>query len=471
MLDEKMKRVAEIPFDSKKKFMITVHKIANGYRVVCKGAPEVILNMCVNYYSDGQKKQLNKVEKNSILSNNASMAENALRILAIAYKDTTIKPTEHEMEKNFCFVGLIGMMDPPRDGVKEAVATCTKAGIKTVMITGDHILTAKSIAKELGILKFGDLAITGLELDKISDVDLEKNIMHYSVFARVSPEHKVRIVRAFQSANNVVAMTGDGVNDAPALKVADIGIAMGKVGTDVAKNAADMVLADDNFVTIVEAVKYGRTIYENIQKAVHFLISTNVGEIVTMFLGLLMGYDAPLLAIQLLWINLITDSLPAIALGLETSDKNVMKRKPRNSKKGFFADGLWSKIFFEGSMLGIITLVVYAIGITQYGVDIARTMAFATLSIIELVHAFNVHCGEYSFVKRIFSNVYLLGAMIIGVFMQIIVIAIPKVADVFGAVPLRMSHWLIVIVACILPVIIIEIQKKVNELIFGKRIN
>lgn len=465
-----MKRVAEIPFDSEKKFMITVHKISTGYRVICKGAPEVVMKMCTECYNGGIREQLKISQKNDVIANNTLMAENALRVLAIAYKDVSTKPAIHELEKDLCFVALIGMMDPPREGVKEAVEVCTRAGIKTAMITGDHILTAKAIATELGILKLGDLAITGLELDRISDTELERNIMHYSVFARVSPEHKVRIVKAFKKANNVVAMTGDGVNDAPALKIADIGIAMGKGGTDVAKNAADMILADDNFVTIVEAVKQGRTIYENIQKAVHFLISTNVGEIVTMFLGLLMGYDAPLLAIQLLWINLITDSLPAIALGLEVSDKNVMKRKPRDSKKGFFADGLWSKIFFEGSMLGVITLVVYAIGIKLYGVDVARTMAFATLSIIELVHAFNIHCGEYSFINRIFSNVYLLGAMVIGVLMQMVVIAVPTIAVVFDVVPLCAKQWIIVIIACILPVIIMEIQKKTNELIFGKRV-
>lgn len=467
---DEMKRIGEIPFDSGKKYMITLHKKSDGYRIICKGAPEVVLDKCTNYYNTGSQKKLGNDEKNRLSEYNLKMASDALRVLAVAYKDVNDKPQNMDLEKDFCFVSLIGMIDPPREGVKEAVSTCTRAGIKTVMITGDHILTAKAIARELGIFKISDLAITGIELDKISDDELEKNIMRYSVFARVSPEHKVRIVKAFQNANKVVAMTGDGVNDAPALKSADIGIAMGKSGTDVAKNAADMILTDDNFVTIVEAVREGRTIYENIQKAVHFLISTNIGEIVTMLLGLVTGYDTPLLAIQLLWINLITDSLPAIALGLEKSDKNIMKKKPRDSKKGFFSDGLWNKIFLEGSMLGIITLVVYIIGVRLYNGEAARTMAFATLSMIELVHAFNIHCGEYSFLKRIFSNFYLLGAMIIGMLMQILVIAIPKIANVFDVIPLNATQWIIVAIACILPIIVMEIQKKTNEITLGKRV-
>lgn len=298
--------------------------------------------------------------------------------------------------------GLIGMIDPPREGVKEAVTTCRKAGVKTVMITGDHLLTAKAIAKELGILKIKDGAMSGKELDKISQKELEKNIMNYSVFARVSPEHKVRIVKAFQARGAVVAMTGDGVNDAPALKNADIGIAMGQNGTDVAKNAADMVLADDNFVTIVEAVKQGRNIFDNIRKAIHFLIATNIGEIVTIFMGLILGLKSPLLAIQLLWINLVTDSLPAIALGLERPDDNIMNRKPVDSKKGLFADGLWSKIFIEGIMLGMLTLFAFSIGNNLYSLEVGRTMAFVSLGMLELVHSFNIKSEESIFKVRSF---------------------------------------------------------------------
>lgn len=268
------------------------------------------------------------------------------------------------------------MIDPPREGVKYAVATCKKAGIKTVMITGDHIATAKAIAKDLGILRKHDLAITGEELDKLAKEDLDKNIMRYSVFARVSPEHKVRIVKAFRKTGAVVAMTGDGVNDAPALKNADIGISMGLNGTDVAKNASDMILTDDNFCTIVEAVKQGRNIFDNIKKAIHFLIATNVGEIVTIFVGLLLGLKSPLLAIQLLWINLVTDSLPAIALGLEPPEKNIMSKKPRDPKKSLFADGLWSKIFVEGIMLGILTLFAFSLGNKLFGLEVRKNNGF-----------------------------------------------------------------------------------------------
>ena len=286
------------------------------------------------------------------------------------------------------------MIDPPREGVKEAIRICKNAGIKTVMITGDHVITAKAIAKELGILNDTSLAITGKELDKIPQNLLERDIMKYSVFARVSPEHKVRIVKAFRSSNKIVAMTGDGVNDAPALKNADIGISMGLNGTDVAKNASDMILTDDNFVTIVEAVRQGRNIYDNIRKAIHFLISTNIGEIVTIFLGLLLGMNSPLIAIQLLWVNLVTDSIPAIALGLEVEDKDIMNRKPKDSKSGIFSDGLWNKIIVEGIMIGVLTLFIFSLGNKLYGIEVARTMAFVSLGMIEMVHSFNIRSDE-----------------------------------------------------------------------------
>ena len=282
------------------------------------------------------------------------------------------------------------MIDPPREGVKEAIKTCKKAGIRTVMITGDHIATANAIAKELGILKVGDKSISGQELDKMSQTDLEDNIKEISVFARVTPMHKVRIVKAWQKKGAVVAMTGDGVNDSPALKNADIGIAMGKNGTDVAKNASDMILTDDNFITIVEAVKQGRNIYDNIRKAIHFLIATNIGEIVTIFMGLVLGMKSPLLAIQLLWINLVTDSLPAIAIGLEPPEKDIMNRKPVDSRKGIFADGLWGKIILEGIMIGMLTLVAFSVGNKYFGVEVGRTMAFLSIGMLELVPSLNI---------------------------------------------------------------------------------
>ena len=318
-LYQTMKRINDIPFDSNRKMMTTIHEKQGKYFVITKGAPDVLLKRCSYISENGRVMPLTSEKLYQIEKQNNQMAENALRVLAVAYMELEHLPqnlTTDTIEKNLIFAGLIGMMDPPREGVKEAVKVCQKAGIKIVMITGDHIATAKAIAKELGILRKNDLAITGEELDKIPDSILKKEIMRYSVFARVTPEHKVRIVNAYQKTGAVVAMTGDGVNDAPALKNADIGIAMGQNGTDVAKNAADMILTDDNFVTIVEAVKQGRNIFENIRKAVHFLIATNIGEIVTIFLGLLLGLKSPLLAIQLLWVNLVTDSLPAIALGL-----------------------------------------------------------------------------------------------------------------------------------------------------------
>ena len=363
-LYDQMQRINEISFDSKRKMMTTIHKIGSKYRIITKGAPDVLIKRCSQYYQSGRIEPIFS-KRDALQEQNQMMAEDALRVIAIAYKDVEKLPREinsETIENELTFVGLIGMIDPPREGVKEAVKTCRKAGIKTVMITGDHLQTAKAIAKELGILRKGDLAINGETLEKMSQQELERDIMRYSVFARVSPEHKVRIVKAFQSTGAVVAMTGDGVNDAPALKNADIGIAMGKGGTDVAKNASDMVLTDDNFVTIVEAVKQGRNIYDNIKKAVHFLLATNIGEIVAIFVGLLLGIKSPLLAIQLLWVNLVTDSLPAIALGLEKAENNIMNRLPRNPRKSLFADGLWGKITTEGVMIGVLTLVAFSIG-------------------------------------------------------------------------------------------------------------
>ena len=331
-LEMLMPRINEVPFDSNRKMMTTIHKIGNKYRIITKGAPDVLLKRCTKEILDANNLnniRVQTLQTSRIQNDNRQMAQKALRVIAVAYKDVDSLPNKidsENIENNLTFLGLIGMIDPPREGVKEAVKTCQNAGIKTVMITGDHLETAKAISKNLGILGLNDRAITGQELDKMTQGQLEKNIKEYSVFARVTPEHKVRIVKAWQKNGAVVAMTGDGVNDSPALKNADIGIAMGKNGTDVAKNAADIILTDDNFVTIVEAVKQGRNIYDNIKKAIHFLIATNIGEIVTIFMGLVLGLKSPLLAIQLLWINLVTDSLPAIALGLENPEKDIMNR-------------------------------------------------------------------------------------------------------------------------------------------------
>ena len=471
-------RINEIPFDSNRKMMTTIHRIGRKYRIICKGAPDVLLDKCtkeVLEIGDSQDIKVKTLDKLKIKNENEQMAHKALRVIAVAFKDVTELPSKIDsstIENNLTFVGLIGMIDPPREGVKEAVKTCKTAGIKTVMITGDHLETAKAIAKDLGILNNGEKAITGQELDKMTQEQLEKNIKEYSVFARVTPEHKVRIVKAWQRNGAVVAMTGDGVNDSPALKNANIGIAMGKNGTDVAKNAADIILTDDNFVTIVEAVKQGRNIYDNIKKAVHFLLSTNIGEIVTIFVGLILGLKSPLLAIQLLWINLVTDSLPAIALGLEKPEKDIMQRKPIDSKKGIFANGLWNKIILEGTMIGVLTLVAFSIGNKYYTLEVARTMAFLSIGFLELIHSINVKNEKSIFETGLFENKYLVGSFVLGIFVQTIVVVVPAFAKVFEVVPLSLTQWIITIAISILPIPVIELQKKIdskNEINQNKR--
>ena len=469
-LYNKFPRVSEIPFDSTRKMMTTIHKINGKYLAITKGAPDVLIKKCTHINQETsidnfRQSDLSNSQTQTIQNENLKMAQKALRVLGVAYKyleNLPAKLDQEVIENNMTFVGLIGMIDPPRPGVKEAINTCRKAGIKTVMITGDHIATAKSIAKELNILKNGEKAITGQELDQMTDEILKDEIKNASVFARVSPEHKVRIVKAWQKTGAVVAMTGDGVNDSPALKNADIGIAMGKTGTDVAKNASDMILADDNFITIVEAVKQGRNIYDNIKKAIHFLLATNIGEIVTIFMGLVLGFKSPLLAIQLLWVNLVTDSLPAIALGLEPAEKDIMNRKPVNSRKGLFADGLWSKIITEGILIGALTLVAFSIGNKWYGLEVGRTMAFVAIGVLELVHSFNIKSDKSIFKVGILENKFLLGSFILGVFVQTIVVIIPMLANIFKLVPLNFIQWGITLLISIIPIPVIELQKKIN---------
>ena len=473
-LSKNYSRVYEIPFDSTRKLMSVIIKLENGkYRIITKGAPEVLLNKCTYYEENNIKKNLDALYINKLKNQNEKMAERALRVLGVAYLDIDVLPStinSNTIENNLIFIGFVGMIDPPRRGVKEAVRDCRKAGIKTVMITGDHITTAKAIAKDLGILQNNELAITGSELDKITDSNLVKNIMDYSVFARVSPEHKVRIVKAFQKTGAIVAMTGDGVNDAPALKKADIGVAMGKKGTDVAKNSSDMILNDDNFVTIVEAVKQGRNIFDNIKKAIHFLIATNIGEIVTIFIGLLLGMKSPLLAVQLLWVNLVTDSLPAIALGLEPPEKDIMERPPRDAKKSIFADGLFGKIIAEGFMIGLLTIIAFTIGNKYYGLEVGRTMAFISLGMLELIHCFNIKSEESIFRAGILENKYLIGAFLLGTLLQVGIVFIPSVANIFKLTMLNSTQWIITLLISIVPVIVMEVQKKFNEIKFGKTV-
>ena len=464
-LYQKMPRVNEIPFSSERKMMTTIHRNGDKYRIITKGAPDILIDRCTKEINSSS------IGKANIKSNNLQMAKKALRVLAVAYKDIDRLPSKIDstsIEEDLIFVGLIGMIDPPRDNVKEAIRTCKHAGIKTVMITGDYIETAKAIAKDLGILMPKDLTITGQELNNMAQEELERKIKDCSVFARVTPEHKVRIVKAWQKTGAVVAMTGDGVNDSPALKKADIGIAMGKNGTDVAKNAADMILADDNFVTIVEAVKQGRNIYDNIRKAIHFLIATNIGEIVVILLGIILGFKSPLLAIQLLWVNLVTDSLPAIAIGLEPPEENIMRRRPVNSKKSIFSDGLWGKIIVEGLMIGILTLVAFSIGNKYYNLETGRTMAFISIGLLELVHSFNIKSEKSILKTNIFENNFLILSFILGVFVQTIVVIIPTLASIFDLVSLNSTQWIITILISILPIPIIELQKWFNGVKFGK---
>ncbi len=466
-LERQMPRIDEIPFESSRKLMSTIHKRdTGGYLAITKGAPDILINKCTFYYENEKKITLSKEKLEELLRYNDEMAGKALRVLGVAYKEMDnlpLKINKDTIECGLVFAGLVGMMDPPREEVKEAVETCIGAGITPVMITGDHSATAIAIAKKLGIIKGGEMVMSGHELDAVAQDELEKNIYKYRVFARVSPEHKVRIVKAFQKRGEVVAMTGDGVNDAPALKAADIGCAMGISGTDVAKGAADIILTDDNFATIVEAVKEGRGIYSNIRKAVHFLLSSNIGEILVMLVALLMNWVTPLLAIHLLWTNLVTDSLPAIALGLDPADKNIMQRKPYSSTKSLFDGGLWQRIVIEGAMIGMLSLVAFGIGSVFYdgglSHSVGRTMAFATLSISQLVHSFNMRSDKSIFNLSLTSNIYLVYAFIAGLALQCSVIMVPFLANTFKVVPLTAAQWLAVAGLSLMPIAIVELEK------------
>lgn len=443
-------RVLEIPFSSERKMMTVVCRMPGGhYRSVTKGAPDILSMHCTNG-ADYQNRQ---------------MAARALRVLGVAYKDFDFIPSDKsKIEQDLVFCGLIGMSDPPRPEAREAVRLCKKAGIRPVMITGDHAATAASIAKQLNIAEDSSCVITGKELDRMSDTELSRNIYKYNVFARVSPEHKVRIVRAFQSRGEVVAMTGDGVNDAPALRAADIGCAMGKSGTDVARAASDMILTDDNFATIVSAVREGRGIYENIKKTVHFLISCNIGEILTIFVGFLLHMPSPLLAIQLLWVNLVTDSFPALALGVEPIENGIMEKKPVRRGEKIFKKGMVYNIIIEGSFIGSLSLLAYSIGRLFFDIDpaapyIGRTMAFAVLSLSQVVHTFNMR-SEYSiFRKGIPQNPKLFLAAALCVFLQAAVIVIRPLGAVFKTAALNSVQWLIVTLLSLAPLAVVELEK------------
>lgn len=460
--EEKFPYLFEIPFDSARKLMSTIHKDKDGYKIVTKGALDILLNKCDFYFENGEKKALTENKRKDILRENLQMAKEALRVLAIAFKDTKVMPkqTDKNIEEGLVFLGMVGMIDPPREEVLDAVSECINAGIKPVMITGDHIETAKAIGKKIGILSETGKAITGAELDLITEKELVENIYNYDIFARVSPEHKVRIVKAFKKKGEIVAMTGDGVNDAPALKTADIGCAMGITGTDVAKGASDIILADDNFSTIVYAVKEGRTIFENIKKSVHFLLSSNIGEIITILVALLFGFATPLVPIQLLWINLITDSLPAIALGIDPPEDSLMNGQKERVKKGLFGKDRWLRIVLEGIMIGLLGLIAYGIGAVYFkDYKIGSTMAFATLSISQLIHSFNMKSEKSILTINLLNNPYLILAFFVGAGLQIGVIMLPFLAGIFKVVPLTMVQWLMVTFLCFTPVLIVELEK------------
>ena len=472
-LESQMPRTAELPFDSERKLMSTVHPVGGRLRVMVKGAPDVLLGRCTHILSGAAPADMTADDARRVSDTNAAMAERALRVLGCAYKDIDALPGElstQTLESGLTFVGLVGMIDPPRMEVKDAVAECYAAGIRPVMITGDHKLTAVAIAKELNIFRDGDLAITGEDLDFMPQEMLEQDVEKFSVYARVSPEHKMRIVHAWQKRGMVVAMTGDGVNDAPALKAADIGCAMGITGTDVAKGAADMILTDDNFATIVEAVEQGRGIYSNIKKAIHYLLSCNIGEIITLFLATLFNFhQRPLVPVQLLWLNLVTDSLPALALGMEPVEHAVMQEKPRSAKEPLFNKAFSIRLAWQGVLVGLVTLGAYYLG--EYILSdpsladaSANTMAFATLTICQLFHAFDVRSEKQSiFHIGVLSNPSMNKAFVVGVVMQLAVLLIPPLMTVFHVCAMTPVMWLCVLGLSLLPTAVCEIVKAVHR--------
>ncbi len=450
-------RVAEIPFDSDRKLMTVVVKYKDKLYSITKGAPDVIFDRAYDESEDAVKM-------------NKAMADRALRVLGVCVKEIDEIPKNlDELEHGLHFIGLIGMIDPARPEVKKAIEEAKKAGIRTIMITGDHVLTAAAIAKSLGIIEKGDIALASEDLHQMSDEELARDLEHIRVYARVAPSDKVRIVKAWQAKNAVVAMTGDGVNDSPALKAADIGCAMGITGTDVSKEAAAMILTDDNFATIIGAVKQGRGVYANIKKCVQYLLSGNIGEVITIFVVSLIelifavDYGVPLLPIHLLWINLITDTVPAFALGMENADDELMESKPRDKKESFFANGLGRNIVLEGLFIGAITIVSYLIGFKSSAVC-GHTMAFTTLALTELFHSFNVKSERSLLGKKTFNNKYLIGSFLLGLFLQMIVLYVPGINGIFELEALNIGHLAISIGLAFSVVILMEIAKLVRRL-------
>lgn len=466
------KRVGEKPFDSDRKLMSTLNEEKDGYRVNTKGAIDNILKISTSALVDGKVIPLTEEMKDNYLKIAEEMSNKALRVLGAAFKDTNGIIESDDMEKDLTVIGIVGMIDPPRLEVKDSIIEAKKAGITPVMITGDHKNTAVAIAIELGIAKSMEESITGSEIDELSDEEFTENINKYRVFARVSPEHKVKIVKAYKAHGNIVSMTGDGVNDAPSLKNADIGVAMGITGTDVSKGASDMILTDDNFTTIVHAIEEGRNIYSNIKKSVIFLLSCNLGEVIAIFVSVLFYWPIPLLPTQILWVNLITDTLPAIALGVDPGDKEVMKKKPRDPKESFFAGGASFRAIVGGSLIGILTLVAFYFGLREHGYNLnsknipenvltyGRTMAFVVLAASQLFYSLTMRNSTKSILQvGLFSNMYLIAALISGFILQLGVISIPFLSSAFKLHNLSLRDWGLVIVFSIIPLIVNEIFK------------
>ena len=465
-LEEEFPRVGEIPFTSARKMMTTAHRLpGGGYRVISKGAPDVLIARCTEIAQGKGAQPFSGAMKAKVLSDNTALAQRALRVLAVAYKDvSTLSQDDRETESGLTFCGLIAMEDPPRPGVKEAVAQCKRAGILPVMITGDHAATALAIGKRLGMAESASQVMTGRDLDGLDDGDLSRKIFDYRIFARVSPEHKVKIVKAFQRRGMVVAMTGDGVNDAPALKSADIGCAMGKNGTEVAQSAADMVLTDDDFSTIVAAVREGRGIYQNIRKTIHFLLSCNIGEILVVFAAFLLRVPTPLLAIQLLWVNLVTDSFPALALGVDPIQKDVMDAPPHKREEGIFSGGMGFSVAVEGCLVGALALLAYTLGRVFFDADpaqpvLGRTMAFCVLSLSQLVHSFNMRSERSVVGLGLFSNRKLVLACGFCALLMVSVVLCPPLTALFRTVPLTGFQWLLVAALSLCPLAVVEGEK------------
>ncbi|WP_447409843.1 calcium-transporting P-type ATPase, PMR1-type [Clostridium perfringens] len=463
-LEKEFKRIDEIPFDSDRKLMTTVNLVdEKKARVFTKGALDSILSICNKISINGKLLDFTKEYKAKVLENSNIMSDKALRVLAFAYKDISKENIVLDsLEKDLVFIGMVGMIDPPRLEVKDSIKLCKSAGITPVMITGDHKNTAFAIANELGIAEDISQAITGHEIDKFKEEEFNEKIINYRVFARVSPEHKVKIVKAFKSHGNIVSMTGDGVNDAPSLKAADIGVAMGITGTDVSKGASDMILTDDNFSTIVSAVKEGRKIYLNIKKSIVFLLSCNLGEILTLFTAILLNWNSPLQPIHILWVNLITDSFPALALGVDKTKEDVMNNPPRNPKESIFIKSDKIQLIINGVLIGGITLFAFKLGERLYADSLihAQTMAFVVLSVSQLFLSLSLRSNTKSaFSLGIFSNKYLVYSILLGIFLQVIIISISFIANIFKVTPLLLYDWIVVILVSLIPFAINEILK------------